>query len=451
MDTKDFKELEIILSSYQCDKKCPYCTAKITRWREVEDDIHMLFLNVGQMRELGYSFHYVTLGGNGEPTLHPYQKLKDIVEMFDGWDIPVKRVLTSGNVFREEEKEKYDLFVQHGWIFEVTVADSDMEKSNAIQGYDFDYMQTDAFKSADVRLNYVMLFSNFNGSKFLKDIDILSGKFPNIRTFALKILNINTFNGKVDNIWSQWIVDNGIPKDMRDDIADILNHNFIYEGENYDTHSWRTPNGVEIYFSWKKVLYGSYDLVWYGNRFVTYQVEDAHINLLPKVYIASRFIKEKLPDGLSFADDFRAKLIGVERDFINFNNHSFIRNGRVLLAQYIGPFYNEKAGDGKLTSTDCEKVVSTENSLVERCDVFVCYLDEVLSPGGINELTYAACLHKKIIIFYKEEAEVGYATKTSSWYPITFASLVAPDCRMISVDSSDEVIERLPEILSGEN
>lgn len=28
---KDYKELEIILSDFACDKHCPYCTAKITK------------------------------------------------------------------------------------------------------------------------------------------------------------------------------------------------------------------------------------------------------------------------------------------------------------------------------------------------------------------------------------------------------------------------------------
>lgn len=47
MKEKKFKELEIILSDFSCDKNCPYCTAKITKWEVVKDDIHMLSLYVG--------------------------------------------------------------------------------------------------------------------------------------------------------------------------------------------------------------------------------------------------------------------------------------------------------------------------------------------------------------------------------------------------------------------
>lgn len=67
LNTKDFKKLEIILSDFACDKHCPYCTAKITKWDSQEDNIDLLGANVGQMKELGYTFHYVTIGGNGEP------------------------------------------------------------------------------------------------------------------------------------------------------------------------------------------------------------------------------------------------------------------------------------------------------------------------------------------------------------------------------------------------
>ena len=107
-DNKEFKELEIILSDFKCDKNCPYCTAKITKWDKVDDDIYSLYMYVEQLKKNKVKFKYVTIGGNGEPTLHSYDKLKEIVELFDDYDIPVKRVLTSGNIFRKEEKNKYE-------------------------------------------------------------------------------------------------------------------------------------------------------------------------------------------------------------------------------------------------------------------------------------------------------------------------------------------------------
>lgn len=438
---RNFKELEIILSSFKCDKNCPYCTAKITQWDQVDDDIYTLLMNVGQMKELGYTFHYVTIGGNGEPTLHDYQKLKDIVEMFDDWDIPVKRVLTSGNVFRPEEKSKYDLFVSHGWMFEVTTTSFNNELDRETQGYDFNYFETAAFKKARIRLNYVLLHRNRD--TYIQEIQEFSRKYTNIETLALKLLNINTKTNLVDNSLSEWITKNAIGKMARGIIANELNANFEYVGEAFDTHSWKMSNGKEVYFSWKKVEYGLYDLVYYGNKFITYHLEEVQLSgVVPMVYIASRFIKDKKEDGSSsFENDFRVSLIGDHDSFVNYNNHSFIRdkNGK-LKYQYIGPFYNEKASSGEITSTDCKIVVDTENKLIEQCDVFIAYFDDTLSPGGITELIYAVLLQKKIVIIFKEEGNIEYALRTSNWYPITFALEKSTDCKVIKVKDDSEVI-----------
>lgn len=448
--TKNFKELEIILSSFKCDKNCPYCTAKITKWGYINDDIHLLSLNVGAMKEMGFTFHYVTIGGNGEPTLHDYEKLKDIVEMFDDWDIPVKRVLTSGNIFRLENKKKYELFVNHGWVFEVTVTSSDINISNREQVYDFNYMSTDAFKNAQIRLNYVLLKRSFD--TYVDEINKIAINNPHIQTIAIKLLNVNTKNGKVDNDYSKWIVENAVPKSKREEIAEKLSSVYKYNGESFDTHSWLMDDGREVYFSWKKVEYGLYDLVWYGNRFVNYQLVDIKLSSLPKkVYVASRFIKEKLNGENSFTKDFRTKLIGTEKDFVDFNSHSFIRDGNDVVAQYLGPFYNEKASDGTLTSTACEQVVLTENELIRKCDIFIAYFDDVLSPGGICELTYAATLNKKIIIFHKVEDDITYSLKSSAWYPITFAHEIADYCETICVFDENELLTRIPEAIKNIN
>ena len=441
---RDYKELEIILGSFACDKNCPYCTAKITKWGYVEDDTHLLGLDVAEMKVLGYSFHYVTIGGNGEPTLHSYEKLKEIVEMFDGWDIPVKRVLTSGNVFRPEERNKLELFREHGWVFECTTTSFNNELDRETQDYDFNYFETGAFASSRVRLNYVLL--ERNKDTFIDEIKSFASKYPNIETIAIKLLNVNTLSGKVDNPLSKWIVDNAVPKAHRENIKDILDKEFGESKEVYDTFSW-DMGGKEVYFSWKKMKYGFADLVWYGNRFVNYQLEDVEPELCNKVYIAQRFIKD---ENGSFKDDFRAKMICDEVDgkidddrFRNFNSDSFIRKqkDKDIPLHYIDPFWNEKASNGILTSDDCEQVVNTENRLIEMCDTFICYFDEELSPGSITELIYACMLNKKILIFYKVE-DSRYKVKSSSWYPIVFAKLMA-DAVAIPVNSADDIIDLL--------
>lgn len=443
MKEKKFKELEIILSDFSCDKNCPYCTAKITKWEVVQDDIHMLSLYVGQLKELGYQFHYVTLGGNGEPTKHSIKKLREIVELFDDYDIPVKRVLTSGNVFREEEREKYDLFTSYGWIFEVTTTSIDNDLDRKVLGYDHNYFQSDAFSKARIRLNYVLLKSNF--SSMIDEVREFFKRYPNIETLAIKLLNVNTKTGLVDNPRSSWIVENAIAKEQREEVKKLLDQNFTYLGEAYDTFSWKTEDGHEVYFSWKKMNYGFSDLVYYGNRFVNYQLEEVRLPFLPKIYFACQFHKEMLDDKhFTLKNDFRAKLIGKEEDFTNFNNHSFIKssNGK-LLYQYLGPFYNEKASDGELTSTVCCEVVQTENDLIDKCDIFMAYFDSKLSPGSITELTYASLQKKKIVIFYQVEDNISYELKSSNWYPIVSARLVAGSENVVEIPvrGMDEVYD----------
>lgn len=442
---KEFKELEIILSDFACDKNCPYCTAKITKWPKVEDDIHQLSLYVGQLKALGYKFHYVTIGGNGEPTKHSYQKLKDIVTMFDDYDIPVKRVLTSGNVFRPTEKEKYDLFVSHNWLFEVTTTTINNDIDRETLGYNHNYFKTEAFKNARIRLNYVLL--KRNKDKFIEEIKQFQQIYPNIETIALKLLNINTKTNKVDNPLSLWIKEEAIPKTEREEIAKILSENFTYKGESYDTFSWKTDEEHEVYFSWKKLEYGLYDLVYYGNKFINYQLEEVNLkHLVPKIYLASRFIKTFNNNNLSLEKDFRTTLIGNHNDFMNFNNHSFIiDNNNKIKYQYLGPFYNEKASDGNLTSTVCEEVVNTENALIDKCDIFIVYFDEIPSPGSITELTYASFKEKNIIIFYKKEGSITYELKSSNWYPIVSAIQVAgkDKVKVIPVNNEQEIIDYL--------
>ena len=439
-NNKEFKELEIILSDFKCDKTCPYCTAKITKWNRVEDDIYTLSMYVEQLKKQKVKFKYVTIGGNGEPTLHSYNKLKEIVELFDDYDIPIKRVLTSGNVFRKEESKKYELFTSHNWYFEVTTTSIDKEIDMKTLGYNPYYFDTVRFKKAKIRLNYVLLKDNWK--TFIKEIKEFINKYQNIETVAIKLLNINTKNNKIDNKYSKWIYENAISKDKREDIKKILDDSFEYKEGKYDTYSWFLDNNHEIYFSYKKEKYGLYDLVYYGNKFIDYNLEEVKLSyLLPKVYFASKFIKKELYGKISFENDFRTKLLQDNNKLNNYNYNSFIFDK----FHYIGPFYNEKAGTGDLTNTECEQVVNCENNLIDRCDIFMAYLDKEKSPGTITELVYASLNNKKILIFYKPDENNKYSINTDSWYPIVFSKekVGNNNIDIIPVNSTDEILAYL--------
>ena len=449
---KEYKELEIILSSFECDKHCPYCTAKITKWNKVDDDVETLGVYVQALKEKGCTFQYVTIGGNGEPTLHSYNKLKQIVEMFDDYQIPVKRVLTSGNVFRPSEELKYQLFKEHGWSFEVTTTTFDHKLDQQILGYNHNYFDTENFKTAKIRLNYVMLNRSYHldgDNSYISDIKQFVNKYPNIEVVAIKILNANTRTGKNDNPLTNWIEMNSVRPSKTYEIVSALNERFTFSGHKFGVSSWELidcrGDKHELHFSIKKGTYGLFDLVYYGNKFVDYTLSEQSMQgILDKLYFAHSFKKTILPaGGFSLADDFRAKLIGSEEKFTNYNEHSFILSdaGKPLF-KYVGPFYNEKASNGVYTSDDCVRVVETENRLIEECNVFAIYLDETVSPGSITELVYASLLHKPSIIFYQIESSVTYSLQSSNWYPITFANQVNNEnVHLIPVHGEDEVIQ----------
>lgn len=265
-----YKELEIILSNFKCNKHCPYCTAKSTQWPSVEDDLDKLELYVEKLKELKYEFNFLTIGGNGEPSLYPYEKLEKIVKMFYSYDIPTKRILTSGYIFNCPEKVK--LFNDNGWVFEVTTTHPDFKVDSSTLGYISNYWNTEEFKRSNIRLNYVLL--NNRKDFIIQDINSLLEMYPNVSTVALKLLNINTRTNEIDNPIAEWINNNAVKKSERDYIKLLLDSEYIYSESEFDTFTWKTKDNRNVYFSWKKEEYGLHDLVYYGDRFVNYDLSD---------------------------------------------------------------------------------------------------------------------------------------------------------------------------------
>lgn len=175
---------------------------------------------------------------------------------------------------------------------------------------------------------------------------------------------------------------------------------------------------------------------------------NASINkyLLPKIYIAAKFNKNKLENGkLSLKNDFRVDLIGDENKFINFNNQSFIidKNNKPKY-QYVGPFYCEQASNGDFTSTDCNVVLDSEYKAISNCDVYCAVFDENFSVGTIVELSWAINMNKDIIILYKEE-ESEYEIKSEYWFAILDALKRSNKVKIFSFNEQKEVIEKIRE------
>ena len=354
--------------------------------------------------------------------------------MFKDYNIPIKRVLTSGNIFKEENKEKFELFNNSDYLFEVTTTSFSTENDMKTLGYSNDYFHSDLFKQAKrVRVNFVMLKENYN--TFISEIKSFINTYPNVETVAIKFLNVNTKTDLVDNSLSEWIVENGLGKENKEFVKIALDNEFVYQGSKYDTFSW-LYNNKEIYFSYKSTDYGKYDLVWYGNRFVDYSLNTKEIERQTKrIYMAMHFEVDKHEDKISLERDVRDKLLReTGSGLLDYYSNCYVSLKGFGDFHYVGPFYNEKASDGLLTSSDCEVVVLQEKKLIDLCDVFLVYLDDNVSPGSISELMYAVLKNKDIIILYKNESDISYSLKSSNWFPIVFSLQLSNKIQIKSID-----------------
>lgn len=277
-----YKEFELILSSFKCDKNCPYCTAKITKWPSVDDCINKLEEKLLYLKNEGITFKYFIFCGNGEPSLTEVGKFKKVVDATRKVNIfDEKRLQSSGNIFYEKEKLDY---IKDDFIVEITRVDIDSSKDMKILGYDRDYINSDNFKEANVRLNYVLL-KNKSFNDYLEEIKEYIDKYPNIKTVSLKTLNLNTLNGKIDNPYSKWIIDNALTKKDADRIIDFMskNANFVKKDlKFFDRYEW-VYNGVPVTFYAKKLEYGCSNIVYYGGKLVDYHLNEIKIKKGDKI------------------------------------------------------------------------------------------------------------------------------------------------------------------------
>lgn len=266
-----YKEFELIGSSFKCDKNCPYCTAKITRWPSVEDKFELLEEKLKYLKDNNIRFRYFIFCGNGEPSLLSFEDFKTVVEATRKVDIfDEKRLQSSGNIFYEDKK--LDL-IKDDFIVEITRVSLDSKKDMEILGYKRDYINSDNFKKANIRLNYVLL-KNKKFEDYLEEIKQYIDKYPNIKTVSLKTLNLNTRNNEINNPYSKWIIENALTKKDTDDIINFMSNNtqFVVSDEKFfDRYEW-IYEGVPITFYAKKLDYGYSNIVYYGGELVDYHL-----------------------------------------------------------------------------------------------------------------------------------------------------------------------------------
>ena len=266
-----YKEFELIPSSFKCDKNCPYCTAKITKWPVVDDKLDLLEDRLNYLKKKGITFRYFIFCGNGEPSLHSYETIKKVVDATRKVNIfDEKRFQSSGNIFYEDKKLN---LIKDDFIVEVTRVDIDSKKDMEILGYKRDYINSDNFKKAKVRLNFVLM-KNKSFEEDLEEIKNYIKKYPNIQTISLKTLNLNTKDDNIDNPYSNWIIDHALTKKDTDKILEFMNNNAEFKVKDekfFDRYEW-VYEGVPITFYIKKLDYGYSNIVYYGGELVDYHL-----------------------------------------------------------------------------------------------------------------------------------------------------------------------------------
>ena len=271
-----YKEFELIGSSFKCDKNCPYCTAKITQWPVVDNKLEVLEDRLNYLKNNDVTFRYFIFCGNGEPSLLDFEDFKKIVEATRNVNIfDEKRLQSSGNIFYEDEK--LDL-IKDDFVVEITRVSLDSKKDMEILGYKRDYINTENFKKAKVRLNYVLL-KNKKFEDCLEEIKQYIEKYPNIETVSLKTLNLNTRNDEINNPYSKWIIKNALTKKDTNDIINFMSNNakFVVSDEKFfDRFEW-VYEGVPITFYAKKLDYGFSNIVYYGGELVDYHLNKIEI------------------------------------------------------------------------------------------------------------------------------------------------------------------------------
>ena len=266
-----YKEFELIPSSFKCDKNCPYCTAKITKWPVVDDKLDLLEDRLNYLEKKGITFRFFIFCGNGEPSLHSYETIKKVVDATRKVNIfDEKRFQSSGNIFYEDKK--LDL-IKDDFIVEITRVDIDSKKDMEILGYKRDYINSDNFKKAKVRLNFVLM-KNKSFEEDLEEIKNYIKRYPNIQTISLKTLNLNTKDDNIDNPYSKWIIDQALTRKDTDKILEFMNNNAEFKVKDekfFDRYEW-IYEGVPITFYIKKLDYGYSNIVYYGGELVDYHL-----------------------------------------------------------------------------------------------------------------------------------------------------------------------------------
>jgi len=265
---------------FLCNKHCPFCTAQATLWPRVDDQWEKMPDRLAECERANLFFEYLTMSGNGEPSMVRPRNLVYLREVFDRYNhlFRYRRFQTGGYIFTIDRV--FSAF--HDFVFEITRLSADDDKDMVGLGYRPNYTRTENFKSSKVVFNIVLLQNNVH--EVLDIIRRYIDRFGDILyALNLKILNPNTFDPTaLANPFSQWIIKNGLPKDRGQEVVDIMDGVFTRAMDLdpfFDRYEWEGPKmsdgrRLPITLYARKARYGLANVVYYGGGLVDYQLHD---------------------------------------------------------------------------------------------------------------------------------------------------------------------------------
>jgi hypothetical protein len=269
------KQLTIIFSSFKCDKNCPFCTAKITKWPVRPDCLELLDKKLLWLQRSNFRFKYLIISGNGEPSFYSLSDLALLIRAIEKYRNMFQqlRIQTSGNLFRQPDK--WELFA-HGYVYEVSRVAVNNALDMTTLHYDYDYTSASCFPHSPLWLNYITA-KNITSKQIKNDFDYYIDRFS-IKLINAKLMNLNTLDGSTNNRYSQWIRENSLTEFDADFLIKLLDENFDRSAEYdpvSDEMSWIYRGKRIVLFTKRKHSnrYGTNSICFYGGELIDYKMQ----------------------------------------------------------------------------------------------------------------------------------------------------------------------------------
>lgn len=296
-----YKTFMVVTASYQCDKRCPFCTAKITMWPRGADRWERMDEALSLCERHGIVFEYLTMSGNGEPSMQDPDEMRRLRATFDRYAhlFQYRRFQTGGNVYWEPGI--WDVFGPDH-VFETTRVSLDDAADMRVLGYDRNYTQSPLFPRSRTVFNHTLLRSNEGA--LLEDIEGYVRRFGDVlAAINLKILNVNTLDeGDTHSRPSRWILDHGLGKADVERIVALMDARFPRVADYnpfYDRYEWIHASGKRITLYARRAKYGLPNVVYYKGDLVDYELKPLCLALpdgtdLPSLFRAARETSQSL-------------------------------------------------------------------------------------------------------------------------------------------------------------